>query len=71
MSRNFYKGRRYLKRKLESQEKVDYQKIKQSLGKEIQRERFKGFWGWVKSFFVSTRAERKMILFKKMYPFVK
>lgn len=51
--------------------KVDYQKLKRSIEKEIDREKPNGFWGWMKNFFVSTRAERKMKLFRKLYPFVK
>ncbi len=51
--------------------KVNFSKLKLSLEKEVEREKLKGFWGWIKSFFVMTKAEKKLRLFKNLYPHAK
>lgn len=50
---------------------VDYKKLRLSLEMEVEREKPKGFWGWIKNLFSSTKAERKLKLFKNMYPHAK
>ncbi len=71
MSKRNY--RRKFQRKLNAIDytKVDLPKIKRSLELEVEREKFRGLWGWLKGLFVSTRAERKLRLFKNMNPSIK